>query len=95
MTFNEAKEKAKEYAGITSDATEIVFKCGGLIVLMKLLYKQKIKPITALMLLGAYRVNDKDVIESVYSDAYEAYLKRKKYTDVPEKEDEKTIGFKY
>lgn len=92
MTNKEMKREAKDLASCVTDLTQITLKSGALIVLLKLLYKQKIKPRTVCLLLMAYRFNDDKVIDSMLNGCYRGFIKTLE-KEVTETEEENKMGF--
>ena len=92
MTNTEKKKKAKKRADLITDTERIIFQGGAVIILFKLLYKKKIRPLTAAFLATAYRLGNKDVVESTWDNIYHYSLDVDGYYDEPEKRDYK-MGF--
>lgn len=92
MTNAEKKKKAKKRADLITDTEQFIFRGGAIIILFKLLYKKKIRPITAAFLGIAYRLGKQDVINSTWDNIYHYSLDVDGYYDEPEKRDYK-MGF--
>ena len=82
----------KRLAADTTDAISTTVRVAGFVTLLKLLYKQKIKPRTVILLIAAYHLNDKKVNESIYNTFKDSY---KRILEVNEeaKKEEKCMGF--
>ena len=52
-------------AGLT-DSFSTCVRATGLVILLKLLYKNKIKPLTVIALIMAYNLNDRETNEEIY-----------------------------
>ena len=92
MTNAEKKKKAKKRADLITDTERIIFQGGAVVILFKLLYKRKIRPLTAAFLAIAYRLGNKDVVDSAWDNIYHYSLDVDGYYDEPKKE-EKCMGF--
>lgn len=93
MTNAEKRRKMKKRADMIISIEETIVKGGALMILLRLLYKQKIKPTTAAILAMAYRFNDDKVINDAWDNCYNYLLDVHEVSDEPEKKDYKTMGF--
>ena len=78
-------------AELTNDLG-VTVKLAGFMSLLKLLYKQKIKPRTVILLIVAYRLNNGKVNEEIYNTFRNSFKKVLEITEESEKE-EKCMGF--
>ena len=82
----------KRFATDTTDAISTTVRVAGYLTLLKLLYKQKIKPSTAILLIVAYDLNNRETNEDIYNSFKYAYKRMLKNNEEPKKE-EKCMGF--
>lgn len=95
MTNKEKLNKIKGKASATAVGVETLWKGGAGLILLKLLYKQKIKPITAIFLLLAYKFNKEETRCNCYDNFVKLYKAVDGYEDsYSEKKDYRTMGFK-
>ena len=82
----------KRLAADTTDAISTTVRVAGFVTLLKLLYKQKIKPRTVILLIAAYHLNDKQTNEDIYN-AFKNGFKRILEVNEEVKKEEKCMGF--
>jgi len=82
----------KRFAADTTEAISSTVRVAGFVALLKLLYKQKIKPRTAILLIAAYNLNDKGTNEKIYNTFKNGFKRALEINEEIEKE-EKCIGF--
>lgn len=82
----------KRFAADTTDALSTTVRVAGFIALLKLLYKQKIKPRTVILLIAAYHLNDRKTNEDIYNAFKNGYKRILEVNEEPKKE-EKNMGF--
>ena len=88
------KKTMKDIKQLSADLTGCFSTCvraTGYVVLLKLLYKQKIKPITAIALIAAYNLNDGDTNEMMYKRLKSIFMRA--YEVENEVKEEKCMGF--
>lgn len=82
----------KRLAADTTDAISTTVRVAGFVTLLKLLYKQKIKPRTVILLIAAYHLNNKEVNEEIYN-TFKNGFKRILEVNEESKKEEKCMGF--
>ena len=82
----------KRFAADTTDAISTTVRAAGLVALLKLLYKQKIKPSTCMLLMAAYHLNDRETNEDIYNSLKNVFKRTLEINEEPMKE-EKCMGF--
>lgn len=89
------KKSMKDVKRLATDATDglsATVRAAGFVALLKLLYKQKIKPRTAILLIAAYSLNDRETNEQIYNAFKNGFKRVLEINEEPVKE-EKCMGF--
>lgn len=79
-------------AELTNDLG-VTVKLAGFMSLLKLLYKQKIKPRTVILLIVAYRLNNGKVNEEIYNTFRNSFKRVLEINEQLEEKEEKCMGF--
>lgn len=82
----------KKFAAATTDAISTTVRVAGFVALLKLLYKQKIKPRTVILLIAACHLNDRGTNEKLYNIFKNGFKRTLEINEEIEKE-EKCMGF--
>lgn len=82
----------KRFAADTTDAISTTVRVAGFVALLKLLYKQKIKPRTVILLIAAYNLNNRVTNEKIYNTFKNGFKRALEINEETEKE-EKCMGF--
>lgn len=82
----------KKFAAATTEAISTTVRVAGFVALLKLLYKQKIKPRTVILLIAAYNLNDRRKNEKLYNIFKNGFKRTLENNEEIEKE-EKCMGF--
>lgn len=82
----------KKFAAATTEAISTTVRVAGFVALLKLLYKQKIKPRTVILLIAAYNLNDRRTNEKLYNIFKNGFKRTLENNEEIEKE-EKCMGF--
>lgn len=82
----------KKFAAATTEAISTTVRVAGFVALLKLLYKQKIKPRTVILLIAAYNLNDRRKNEKLYNIFKNGFKRTLEINEEIEKE-EKCMGF--
>lgn len=82
----------KKFAAATTEAISTTVRVAGFVALLKLLYKQKIKPRTVILLIAAYNLNDRRANEKLYNIFKNGFKRTLENNEEIEKE-EKCMGF--